>query len=728
LAIILAAPEQNPFTPRQDALAGQVLEAMKQGDRETARRVADQLVQDAPRNPRAWRVRGLIEAQFGSLDEAETALTKALDLGIDRERSVDVHATLGYVQLRKGHRWDANRSFQQALSIDPNHPGALGGAAWVKVGDDDFEGAYPLAQKLVQVMPGAVEGHLLLAQILLKRDDAAGVRAEIEKLKQGGFADAEVLAKLEEAAAEVSRRALIWEVPLAVVMAMAAAVVLLFAAGTVLSRLQVARLSDVHAHLSGGEQTASERWMLRIYGAVLWFGTIFFYVSVPAMVVISLGTGFGLVYAIFAWLPAVPVQLVLFLLVAAVGGAWAVLRSLFHSAPGDTSGVEIGEAAEPRLFGALREVADAAGSGVVDRVFLEPDAGMAVRESGGAFRVLLGGGKRVLHLGFWVMQGLTVSELKSILAHEYGHFAHGETRLTPVIGRLVNTMVGTLQRMASLGRTTWINPVYWYLRLYFPLFYAVSAGQSRRRELLADRVSALHYGGATFGRALQSAIDSGTVFDGHVVRLLAILRTRGRPCTDLYACLRAAQAIVPERLRREQSKESLERAPGKYDSHPPPQERIARVADVEGRRAVELEPAFTLLADPGARARELTAILTSQIDARIEDAPAAQPMEPVAQETLAAGISLFDSALGLQGRGDAEGDALVGPALERIEAALGPEDPILVEPLKNLSRAHLRLGRKPEAEAALVRAIALAKDPDQLGELNRMLGQIRAAA
>src|SRR5262249_4614003 len=197
--------------------------------------------------------------------------------------------------------------------------------------------------------------------------------AEIEKLQEAGFADPAVLAKLEEAASETAHRALIWKVPLAVVTAMAAAVVLLFAAGTVLSRFQISRLSDVRAHLSGCGQTPSAGWMLRLYGAVLWSGTIFFYVSVPAMVLISLGTGLGLVYAIFAWLPTIPVKLVLLLLIAALGGAWAVLRSLFHSPPADTSGVEIGEAAEPRLFGALREVADAAGSGMVDRVFLQPD-------------------------------------------------------------------------------------------------------------------------------------------------------------------------------------------------------------------------------------------------------------------------------------------------------------------------------------------------------------------
>src|SRR5262249_27155147 len=126
----------------------------------------------------------------------------------DRPRAVGrrLHR-LGYVQLRKGRRGGANRSFQHAPAIPPEYPRALGGAAWVKVGDGDLEGAFPLAQKLVERMPQSVEGHLLLAQILLKRGDEAGVRNEIDRLKEAGFADAEVLAKLEEAAAQSTQRA-----------------------------------------------------------------------------------------------------------------------------------------------------------------------------------------------------------------------------------------------------------------------------------------------------------------------------------------------------------------------------------------------------------------------------------------------------------------------------------------------------------------------------------------
>jgi Zn-dependent protease with chaperone function len=120
--------------------------------------------------------------------------------------------------------------------------------------------------------------------------------------------------------------------------------------------------------------------------------------------------------------------------------------------------------------------------------------------------VLLGRGERVLHLGFWTLFDLDKSELKAILAHEYGHFSHGETRLTPVIARIKNTAVQMLMRTARMGGAMLLNPAYWYLRFYVKAFFAATGGHSRRKEILADRAAALAYGGDVFGRALRHTI------------------------------------------------------------------------------------------------------------------------------------------------------------------------------------------------------------------------------
>jgi len=424
---------------------------------------------------------------------------------------------------------------------------------------------------------------------------------------------------------------------------------------------------------------------------------------------------------------------VLIALIAGLGGTWAVLRGLFLPAFAGTSGKEITGTDEPRLFAALREVSEVAGTRMVDRVYLEPGAEAAVRESGGVVRVLFGGGERVLHLGFWTLQGLTVGELKAILAHEYGHFAHGETRLTPVVSRIVNTLLGMLQRMAALGRSTWLNPVYWYLRVYFRIFLAVTSSHSRRSELLADRAAALAYGGDVFGKALRKAVENGDEFDRQAGKIAVLLRMGGRPCTGLYRALEAACALAPRKLRDGRLKQLLETEPGQFDSHPPAADRIARVAGVPGSHAAEDAPALSLLSDPEATAQLLATLVQSRIDAQLaarSELGKDQPMDPGAQVLFAEGLALHDAALALQGLKDPEGDAMLASAVERFEAALGPDDPILVVALKNLAVTQRRLGRKDEAMATLDRALAILvehPDVDAERDLRGMMKELAAA-
>jgi Zn-dependent protease with chaperone function/Tfp pilus assembly protein PilF len=727
LALLAAAPEAHPFTPAQDKLADQAYESMRRGDAAAARREAAQLVEDAPDNPRAWRVKGLIDGQTGAPADAEKALTRSLELGIDRKRSADVLAVLGTIRLQDKRTNAGRQDLVAALNIAPEHPLALLQLAWSSGASGDLAGAQVFADRLLKAHPDMVEAHHLQGAISIEQGDLPRAKAEIARLRQLGFEDRQALDRMESAVASMERRGLIWKVPLAVVSAMALALLLLFAAGSLLSRMQVARLADVHAHVLRDEQTPGERRMLRLYSAVLWFGTVFFYFSVPAMVAISLLTGLGLIYAVFAYLPQIPIKLILILGLVALGGSWAIVRSLFLGSTPDDGELGITEKDEPRLFAALREVAEAAGSRMVDRVYLEADASVFVREAGGAFRILLGRGERVLHLGLWAMQGLTASELKAVLAHEYGHFAHGDTRLTPIIGRIVPTVVGILQRMAALGNSALINPVYWYLRVYFRVFFAATGGHSQRRELLADRTAALQYGGDAFGRGLRSVVEAGRIFEGNAGRLVVLLRTSGRPCTDLYACLRAARDAVPDRLRGEALQQDLEGEASQYDSHPPAKDRIARVAGVAARRPAEPEPAISLLADPAETARKITVKVVARVESRIpQELPTDKPMEGGAQEILAAAVSLHEAALALQEKKDPEGDALLVSALERMEAAVGPSDPLLVVPLKNLYHSHLRLGRKDEAHAALQRALGLSQDAQSKQELEQLISQLRA--
>jgi len=192
----------------------------------------------------------------------------------------------------------------------------------------------------------------------------------------------------------------------------------------------------------------------------------------------------------------------------------------------------------------------------------------AVRESGGALRSG-SRGQRVLHLGFWTLFGLDKSEVKAILAHEYGHFSHGETRLTPVIGRIQATLFLMLARMASLGRWVWINPSIGTCastcRHFSPLRRATRGARScspigRRRWPTA---------------AMHSVARCAASSSGHALRSLCGLP--GWDTAQIGAAVRrvvsrdgAARAVEPPRLHEARVRQALESEPGRYDSHPPP--------------------------------------------------------------------------------------------------------------------------------------------------------------
>src|SRR5262249_4699959 len=124
-----------------------------------------------------------------------------------------------------------------------------------------------------------------------------------------------------------------------------------------------------------------------------------------------------------------------------VGGVWSVLAGLLVRDRRQEGGQVLERSAQPPLYACPREVATATGVPVPDRVVLRHDDGVSVHESGRPIQVLRGRGTRVLTLGLAALPGLSETELKAVLAHELGHLAHGETRLGPLLGRLIASQV-----------------------------------------------------------------------------------------------------------------------------------------------------------------------------------------------------------------------------------------------------------------------------------------------
>ncbi|MCZ9338236.1 M48 family metallopeptidase, partial [Streptomyces sp. TRM76130] len=96
-------------------------------------------------------------------------------------------------------------------------------------------------------------------------------------------------------------------------------------------------------------------------------------------------------------------------------------------------GLPVTEADEPALWRTVRELADQVGTRAPSRIALTPDVNAAVSEDARLLGLLPG--PRRLYLGVPLLQGLTEAQLRSVLAHELGHYSNADTRLAALTAR-----------------------------------------------------------------------------------------------------------------------------------------------------------------------------------------------------------------------------------------------------------------------------------------------------
>src|SRR5262249_32619832 len=127
---------------------------------------------------------------------------------------------------------------------------------------------------------------------------------------------------------------------------------------------------------------------------------------------------------------------------------------------------------------------------------------------------VFGSRKRVLTVGLCVLHFLSVSEFKSILAHEFAHFSHDDTYWNRFLFQVSLSLRTVTHEMARTGRwVTWCNPFYWFFWLYSKCYSLLSAGFSRSREFLADRMACVLYGSDVFSGGLEKVCTDGGLFE-----------------------------------------------------------------------------------------------------------------------------------------------------------------------------------------------------------------------
>lgn len=161
---------------------------------------------------------------------------------------------------------------------------------------------------------------------------------------------------------------------------------------------------------------------------------------------------------------------------ALVAALWRVARAK----PEPDPGVIVSPQDAPELWAAVTELAAVADTAAPDEIRLVSDVNAAVSEEARLLGLLPG--PRRLYLGIPLLMGLDVAQLRSVLAHELGHYSRSHTRLGPLTYRGQMAILGTVERLSG-------NIVGWVLKLYAYLYLLVSAAVTRRQELEADELS-----------------------------------------------------------------------------------------------------------------------------------------------------------------------------------------------------------------------------------------------
>src|SRR5437879_3353436 len=92
--------------------------------------------------------------------------------------------------------------------------------------------------------------------------------------------------------------------------------------------------------------------------------------------------------------------------------------------------------------------------------------------------------------------------------------------------------------LASGGAINYANPFYWFLFLYYKCYSLLSAGFSRSREFLADRMACSLYGTDAFLSGLRKVCTDGSLFEMTMYKSIGAQLKQKRAFVNMYAAFR----------------------------------------------------------------------------------------------------------------------------------------------------------------------------------------------
>jgi Zn-dependent protease with chaperone function len=324
-------------------------------------------------------------------------------------------------------------------------------------------------------------------------------------------------------------------------------------------------------------------------------------------------------------------------------GAFLILRSILprrdrFEAPGPM----LGPGRHPRLFAELRQIAAAAAQPMPVEVYLVADVNAWVAHRGGVMGV---GAHEVMGLGLPLLHALRVSELRAVLAHEFGHYVSGDVKLGPWVYKTRQALLRTVEALAGHSGLL-ARPFLWYATLFFRVSHAVS----RHQELQADALAARVAGPAAVAGGLRGIHRATLGYRAYWLELMPVLGAGFLPPVVGGFARFMEQPGVVSRLHDALDQELREGKQDPYDTHPCLRDRLAALppaaAGAEDGAGTASDPsAITLLDELPELERQLVVHIAG------ENAPAR--FDPVQWDDVPAAVHIpgWRAFLAAHGRG-----------------------------------------------------------------------------
>lgn len=328
-----------------------------------------------------------------------------------------------------------------------------------------------------------------------------------------------------------------------------------------------------------------------------------------------------------------------------------LLKFLFASS-GESGepGIQISEGDEPRLFEFIRRVATEVGTHFPKKIYLLPDVNASVFYSS-SFWSLFFPTRKNLNIGLGLVNSLNISELKAVLAHEFGHFSQKSMRLGTYVYFVNQVIFNMLYRNDGWAKTAGgiagihgllgamvqlavyiVQGIQWVLRGMYAIVNRQYLSLSREMEFHADTIAASVSGSNNMVQALRQVELGSATFQRALEKCNELLAADNAPL-NFYAGQRAAAthfALVNE-LPLQQGVPVVSQAfvesqrrqrvvfKDQWASHPTLSEREANLHDLALEAPVSETSAWAVFNDPAHWQRALTDYLYREVEKEVNN-------------------------------------------------------------------------------------------------------------